>query len=62
MVGGHFATNITAKKNIDVRYWWPNLFKNTHEFCKSYDNYKKIGGLKIKSLLIATLALGSRLG
>jgi hypothetical protein len=32
---GHFATNIIAKKNLDTSYWWPTLFKNTHEFCKS---------------------------
>jgi hypothetical protein len=50
VAGKHFATNIIAKKKLDVKYWWPILFKNTHEFCKSYDNCQKIGGLKTKSL------------
>jgi hypothetical protein len=35
-VGGrHFATDITTKKILDVGYWWPTLFKDTHDFCKS---------------------------
>jgi hypothetical protein len=38
MVGGHFATYIIAKKILDVGYWWPTLFKDTHEFCRSYDS------------------------
>jgi hypothetical protein len=54
---GHFATNINVKKILHARYWWPILFKDTHDFCKSYDSCKKIGGLKTKSLakLVITL-------
>jgi hypothetical protein len=35
---GHFATNIIAKRILDVKYWWPTLFKDTHEFCRSWDD------------------------
>jgi hypothetical protein len=38
MVRGHFATNITTKKILDAGYWWPTLFKDIHDFCKSYDS------------------------
>ncbi len=57
VVGRHFVTNITTKKILDAGYWWPTLFKNTHDFCKCYDNCHKIGGLKIKSFakLVTTL-------
>jgi hypothetical protein len=57
MVGGHFATNITIKKILDARYWWPTLFKDTCDFCKSYDNCQKIRGFKTKSFakLVTTL-------
>jgi len=57
MIGKHFATHITTKKILDVGYWWPTLFKDTHDFCRSYDNYQKIGGLKTKNLakLVTTL-------
>jgi hypothetical protein len=50
VVGKHFVANIIAKKILDVKYWWPILFKDTHEFCRSYDSCQKIGGLKTKSL------------
>jgi hypothetical protein len=35
---------------LDVGYWWPILFKDTHEFCRNYDSCQKIGGLKTKKL------------
>ncbi len=47
---GHFATNIIAKRILDVKYWWPTLFKDTHEFCRSWDDCQKIGGPKTKNL------------
>jgi hypothetical protein len=38
VVGGHFVTNITIKKILDVGYWWPTLFKDIHDLNKSCDN------------------------
>jgi hypothetical protein len=32
---GHFVADIIVKKILDVGYWWPTLFKDTHEFYKS---------------------------
>ncbi len=57
MAGGHFATNIIAKKILNARYWWPTLLKDIHDFCKSCDNRQKIRGFKTKSLakLVTTL-------
>jgi len=57
MARRHFATDISVKKILDARYWWPTLFKDTHDFCKNYDSCQKIGGLKTKSLakLVTTL-------
>jgi hypothetical protein len=46
----HLVVDITAKKILDARFWWLTLFKDTHEFWKSYDNYYKIRGLKTKIL------------
>ncbi len=51
MVGRHFVVDIIAKQNLDGRYWWPTLFKDTHDFYKSCDNCQKIGRLKTKSLV-----------
>jgi hypothetical protein len=36
---GHFVTNITIKKILNVGYWWPTLFKYTHDFCRSCYSY-----------------------
>jgi len=36
---GHFAADIITKKTFHVGYWWPTLFKDTHDFCRSYDSY-----------------------
>ncbi len=38
VVGGHFFIDIIAKKILDEGYWWPTLFNNTRDFCKSCDN------------------------
>ncbi len=35
---------------MDVGYWWPTLFKDTHDFCKSCDSCQKIGRSKTKGL------------
>jgi len=50
MTRGKFVANISAKKILDVGYWWSTLFKYIYEFCKSCANCQKIGGLKTKSL------------
>jgi hypothetical protein len=46
--GGHFAVNI-AKKILNVGYWWPMLFHDVFELCKSCDACQRIGGLVIQS-------------
>jgi hypothetical protein len=53
---GHFVVDIITKKVMDAGYWWPTLFMDIHELCKS-DSYQKIGGLKTKSFakLVITL-------
>ncbi len=27
---------ILLQKNLDARYWWLTLFKDIHDFCRSY--------------------------
>ncbi len=50
VVRGHFVVDIIMKQFLDVGYWYPTLFKDIHDFCKSCDNYQKIGRFKTKSL------------
>jgi hypothetical protein len=57
VVRKHFVTYIIVKKILNAKYWWPTLFKDTHDFCKNYDNCQKIRGLNTKSLakLVTTI-------
>jgi hypothetical protein len=34
----HFVVDITIKRILDAGYWWLTLFKDTHDFYRSYDN------------------------
>jgi hypothetical protein len=55
--GRHFVVDITAKKVLNVGYWWPMLFHDVFELCKSCDACQRTRGLVIKSLakLVTTL-------
>jgi hypothetical protein len=35
--GGHFAGQIIAEKILQAGYYWPTLFKDAHDYCKSCD-------------------------
>jgi len=35
--GGHFSSNTTVRKILDVGYWWPTTNRGVHEFCPTYD-------------------------
>ncbi len=48
--GGHFVVDITVEKFLDARYWWLVIFKDIHEFCRSYDSRQRTKGLKTKNL------------
>lgn len=48
--GRHFATNIIVKNILDVGYWWPTLFHDVFEFCKSCDACQRARGLATQSL------------
>jgi hypothetical protein len=37
LCGGHFAGWIIAKKILQAVYYWPTLFKDAHDYWKSYD-------------------------
>ncbi len=35
--GGHFVGRITVEKILQVGYYWPTLFKDAHDYCRSCD-------------------------
>ncbi len=46
---GHFATEIMQRKILDVRYWWPIMYKDVHDYFRSSDACQKTGRLSIQS-------------
>ncbi len=47
---GHFAIEIMQRKILDVGYWWPTMYKDVHDYCKSCDACQRIRRLPIQSL------------
>jgi hypothetical protein len=42
---GHFVMEITQRKILDARYWWPTMYKDVYDYCKFCDACVRIGGL-----------------
>jgi hypothetical protein len=49
-LGEHFAMEITQRKILGLRYWWPTMYNDMHDDCRSCDACQKIGGLAVQSL------------
>jgi len=49
-LGRHFTSKITQRKILDVGYWWPTMYKNVHDYCRSCDACQQMGRLIIQSL------------
>ena len=41
--GGHFSAKKTTAKIFQCGYFWPSVFKDAFEFCKSCDRCQKLG-------------------
>jgi hypothetical protein len=49
-LGGHFVIEIMHRKILDVGYWWPTMYKDVHDYYRSYDACQRTRGLTIQSL------------
>lgn len=36
--GGHYATRNTITKILNTDYWWPTMFKDTHDYIQRCDS------------------------
>jgi hypothetical protein len=41
--GGHFSSRETTAKILQSGFYWPTMFKDSHAFCKTYENCQKVG-------------------
>jgi hypothetical protein len=42
---------------LDGGYWWPTIYKDVHDYCKSCDACQRIGGLAIQSVAKLVISL-----
>jgi hypothetical protein len=54
---GHFATKITQRNIFDVRYRWPTMYRNVHDYYKSCDACQIRRRLVIQSLTKLVISL-----
>nr|GEW50810.1 reverse transcriptase domain-containing protein [Tanacetum cinerariifolium] len=40
---GHYDANLTAKKVFDAGFFWPSIYRDTHDMIKSYDTCQRQG-------------------
>ena len=43
--GGHFGARKTSRKILEAGFYWPTLFKDAYDYCKSCDRCQRFGGL-----------------
>ena len=41
--GGHFESKKIAEKVLQSRFFWPNLYKDSHKYVQSYDGFQRVG-------------------
>ncbi|GJX85045.1 reverse transcriptase domain-containing protein [Tanacetum coccineum] len=41
--GGHHSANLTARKVFDAGFYWPTIYKDTHELVKNCDSCQRQG-------------------
>ncbi|GJX73116.1 reverse transcriptase domain-containing protein [Tanacetum coccineum] len=46
--GGHHGANLTAKKVFDAGFFWPSIYKDTHELVKNCDSCQRQGKISQK--------------
>ena len=49
--GGHFSAKKTAAKILQCGFYWPTLFKDTHDFCKACERCQKSGGISRQNMM-----------
>jgi len=47
---GYFAMEITQRKILDTGYWWPTMYKDMHDYCRSCDACQRTRGLATQTL------------
>ncbi|XP_052288726.1 uncharacterized protein LOC127899394 isoform X2 [Citrus sinensis] len=49
--GGHFSSRKTTAKLLQCGFYWPTMFKDTYEFCKSCEKCQKLGSITKRNMM-----------
>ncbi|RVW12796.1 Transposon Tf2-12 polyprotein [Vitis vinifera] len=49
--GGHFASQKTTMRVVQLGFWWPSLFKDAHAMCKGCDRCQRLGKLTRRNMM-----------
>ena len=52
--GGHFSARKTADKILQARFYWPTLFKDCFDFCKTCAQCQQLGGVTKRNMMPLT--------
>ena len=52
--GGHFSAIKTADKILYADFYWPTLFKDCFDFCKTYARCQQLGGITKRNMMPLT--------
>ena len=55
--GGHFSARKTADKILQAGFYWPTLFKDCFDFCKTCAQCQQLGGVTKRNMMPLTLIL-----
>ena len=48
---GHFSSRNVAAKILQCGFYWPTIFKDTYEFCKTCENCQKLGSITKRNMM-----------
>ena len=49
--GGHFSLRKNVGKILQCGFYWPNMFKDTHHFCKSCESCQNLGEITHRNMM-----------
>jgi len=49
--GGHFSSKKTAINILQCEFYWPSIFHDCNEFCKTYNRCQRLGSISKRSMM-----------
>ena len=55
--GGHFSIKTTTAKILQSGFYWPTLFEDTSNFCKTSERCQRLGAISRRNMMPLNLIL-----